>query len=303
MLTTDYGSEPHSYSAQEQAVTGAVTELIALIIERERLVTERAQAEARELALRDANERMSEFLSIASHELRTPVTTLKANVQLVSRRVHPSLAQDVLAGHVTPAELAEVLTRVSLQLARADWAMTHLIRLVDDLLDVSRIQAGKLEFRIAPCDLATIVQGAVEEQRQLHPSRSIVAELPEGAVQMTADAQRLTQVVTNYLTNALKYSKADRPVQVRLDVTGGQARVRVRDRGPGLAPDQHERVWERFIRVPGIEVQSGSGIGLGLGLHISRTIIERHGGQVGVDSELGVGSTFWFTVPLAATDR
>ena len=118
------------------------------------------------------------------------------------------------------------------------------------------------------------------------------------------DADRLGQVVTNYLTNALKYSPTYCPVTVGLDVDARQARVWVRDEGPGLPPEEQEAIWERFHRVKGIEVQSGSGIGLGLGLYICRTIIERHQGQVGVESEPGQGSTFWFTVPLApATER
>jgi len=102
----------------------------------------------------------------------------------------------------------------------------------------------------------------------------------------------------NYLTNALKYSAEDRPVEIGIEMEDWVARVWVRDAGPGIPSEEQDRVWERFHRVPGIEVQSGSGIGLGLGLHISRTIIERHRGHVGVESTPGVGATFWFTLPL-----
>lgn len=116
---------------------------------------------------------------------------------------------------------------------------------------------------------------------------------------VTGDAQRLGQVVTNYVTNALKYSPADRPVTVGLDVEEGQARVWVRDEGPGLPAEEQERIWDRFHQARGIEVQSGSGVGLGLGLYICRSIIEQHQGHVGVQSTSGAGSTFWFTVPLA----
>jgi signal transduction histidine kinase len=146
----------------------------------------------------------------------------------------------------------------------------------------------------------SIVQQAVEDQRQIVPTRTIHLETPqEKHMCVYADADRLVQVVTNYLTNALKYSPADRPVEVCLHTDGLIAQVSVRDEGPGLPPTEHERIWKRFYRVPGMDVQSGSGGGLGVGLHLCRMIIELHGGQVGVDSRPGEGSTFWFTLPLA----
>src|SRR5262249_55814562 len=108
-------------------------------------------------------------------------------------------------------------------------------------------------------------------------------------------------VILNYLTNALKYSPADRPVDLGLEVEEPMARVWVRDEGPGLPQADQERIWQRYHRVPGIEVQSGTGIGLGLGLTIVRQIVELHSGEVGVESAPRRGSTFWFTIPLAGT--
>jgi signal transduction histidine kinase len=116
-----------------------------------------------------------------------------------------------------------------------------------------------------------------------------------------ADADRIAQVVTNFLTNALKYSPADRPVAVGLCVEDGAARVWVRDQGPGLSAADQVLIWEPFYRAEGITPQSGSGAGLGLGLHISKTLVERHQGQIGVDSAPGQGSTFWFTLPVASS--
>ena len=105
--------------------------------------------------------------------------------------------------------------------------------------------------------------------------------------------------MTNFLTNALKYSAQDRPVTVRLRKRGDRARLEVVDRGPGLTAEQQQRVFERFYRAPGVEQQAGSGVGLGLGLYICATIIERHGGSLGVESTVGEGSSFWFELPLA----
>jgi signal transduction histidine kinase len=113
-----------------------------------------------------------------------------------------------------------------------------------------------------------------------------------------ADAARIGQVVTNYLSNALKYSSEEQPVSVGLDVAGTRARVWVRDEGPGVAPEERARIWERFYRTARVEHRHGSSVGLGLGLYISRTIIVQHGGEVGVESGPGAGATFWFALPL-----
>jgi PAS domain S-box-containing protein len=279
-MAVEYGTAEHDYTQQEAALAQAVAKLAALVFERERLLRERAEAQGKMLALHEANRRMDDFLSIASHELRTPVTVIKANLQILARR---------------PGELREIDKRL---LERTGRQINRLTRLVDDLVDVSRIRAGRLDLQEAQCDLVAVVAEAAEEQRLAHPEREISLALPQGGVLVHGDPDRLGQVVTNYLTNALKYSNETEPVAVRLRVDGGHARVEVADRGPGLGDEAREHVWDLFYRAPDVEVLSGSGVGLGLGLHISKTLIERHGGQVGVESEVGEGSTFWFTLPL-----
>jgi signal transduction histidine kinase len=117
-------------------------------------------------------------------------------------------------------------------------------------------------------------------------------------VPIEADPDRIGQVVTNYLTNALRYSAEDRPVEVGVRVDGQGGCVWVRDQAPGLPPEECERIWERFYRAPDIAIQDGSGVGLGIGLFICKSIVEQHQGQVGVQSTRGVGSTFWFRLPL-----
>jgi signal transduction histidine kinase len=114
-----------------------------------------------------------------------------------------------------------------------------------------------------------------------------------------ADANRIEQVLTNFLNNAYKYAPADQPIDVRVRVRGNIARVAVRDHGPGLPEGEHTRIWERFYQAPGIEPLAGTPIGLGLGLYICKHIIERHQGQVGVESMPGKGAAFWFALPLA----
>jgi signal transduction histidine kinase/PAS domain-containing protein len=296
LLFLDHGGDTHNYTDDEIALTKAVAKLGALVIERERLLHERANARANELALREANQRMDEFMGIASHEIKTPLTTIKGYVQLVTRRLQNSSRQE----HVKLPELQQALTTSAELLERSDVQIARLNRLVNELLDASRIQANKLEFHREPCDLTQIVREAVQNQQYEDAQRPITLELSSiQPLPIFADVDRIGQVVTNYLSNALKYSPPDTPIIVRVALDGQAVRVSVRDEGPGLSVEEQQHIWERFYRVEGIEVQSGSGVGLGLGLHICRTIIERHGGQIGVDSAPGAGSTFWFTLPLA----
>jgi len=286
MLGLSY-EEQHDYSAEEIALAQAVTQLVALAIEHVRLLRERAVARVNELALREANRRMDEFLGIATHELKTPLATIKGNIQLLLRRAKRHMSP--------PGEETLTVTVPSDPLERIQSQVSRLTRLVDDLLDVSRVQTGYLKLRLAPCDLGAIVRNVVEEQRLVYPARTILLDLQEqAAVPVVADADRIGQVVTNYLINGLSYSPVDRPVTVSVQVAEQTARVSVRDEGPGLSITDQARIWERFYRIS----EQSSGAGLGLGLYISRAIIERHQGQVGVSSAPGAGSTFWFTLPL-----
>jgi signal transduction histidine kinase len=274
-----------------------------LALERERLRRERDEARAQARALTAANRQMDEFLGVATHELRSPVTSGFLGVRLAAQRLDALLDQ-------TPGSEAEVagqLASVQGLLARAEEGLDRLTRVVVDLLDLSRIGAGQLDLHPACCDLTAIVREAVEEQRQLAPARLLRLHLPaRKTAPVWADADRIGQVVTNYLTNALKYSEADRPVDVRVQVREGWARVAVQDRGPGLSAEERRRIWERFHRVAGVpavgDIERGQGPGLGLGLHICRSIIEQHHGHVGVRSMRGGGSTFWFALPALRLD-
>lgn len=293
ILALDYGGATHEHALEEIALAGAVAKLAGLVIERERLLRDRSEAQASVLALREAKRRMDEFLSVASHELRTPLTVIKANIQLLTRRIGQ-------ASHMT-ASAASLMADLRLTpefLDRTQRQVERLDRLVGDLLDISRIEAGRLTLRAERCDLRAVVSEAVAEQRSTWADRTITLNLPNAAVAVEADVDRIGQVVTNYLTNALKYSQGDQRVVVTMALGEDDVRVAVRDYGPGLTEEQCEQLWERFSRISGIDVQSGSFVGLGLGLYISRTIVERHGGRVGVESEAGEGSTFWFTLPL-----
>jgi len=271
-------------------------------LENARLQRKQEATHLETLALRAANRRMDEFLSIVSHELKTPLTSLRGNLQLMTRRLRKARLDD--KEQAESDECAATLKMVQGVAERLEHSQDRLGRLVDDLLDESRIQSGRLEFQVAPTDLAAVVRAAVEEQRLLAGNRCISLALPDDGrpVVVCADVGRIEQVLTNYLSNALKYSPPDRPVAAGLQAGGETARVWVRDQGVGVPVADQASIWERFHRAAGVTVQSGSGIGLGIGLHISKTIIEAHGGQVGVESTPGQGSTFWFTLPLAKAE-
>jgi signal transduction histidine kinase len=270
--------------AEDGAVLGGVVAEIDL--------TERKRLEEH---LRAAKAQMDAFLAIASHELKTPLTTLKLQTQATGRRLHR------LTSSEAPAEWAEQLATAQGSVDLTNQQIRRMELLVNDLVEVSRIEAGKLDLYLEPVDLAGLIRQVVKAQQASSARETHMHLEARQPGPVMADAGRLEQVLTNYLTNALKYSPEEAPVEVGLEVEAQQVRVWVRDAGPGIPIAEQERIWERFHRVPGIEVQSGSGIGLGLGLSISREMIERHHGQVGVQSTPGAGSTFWFTLPRART--
>jgi signal transduction histidine kinase len=269
------------------------------LLDNSRARREREADRAHVLALHEANRRMEEFLDIAGHELKTPLTSLRGNTEFAVRCLHGARLQGADVG-----DLVRLVCKVQAVLERSTVSVHRIGRLVDDLLDVVRIREGRLELRREPCDLAYIVREAVDDEQAIADARTILLVLPAtNPVPVLGDDERLEQVVMNYVTNALKYSAEDCPVAVRLEVEGAMARVSVRDEGPGLPAGTQAQVWERFRRIEGIAVQSGSGVGLGMGLHISKSIVEGHHGRVGVESAPGRGSTFWFTLPLADEAR
>ncbi len=220
-----------------------------------------------------------DMLGLVSHELKTPLTSIKALTQLVVRQL-------------TKAERPEAeLVR------RMEYGVETMNRLINDLLDATRLDTGKLLLMRERVDLGSLCEQVVADQ-EVATGRNITLKTPNVSVEVQADAMRLGQVLTNLLSNALKYSPEDAPVSMQLKRDRTGVHISVRDEGPGIPPEALSRLFQRFYRVPGIEVQHGTGVGLGLGLYICQRLVELHGGQLHVESALGKGTTFEVNLPV-----
>lgn len=269
------------YDQTDLALAQILARRAALAVENARLYhdAQDSLSEAQTaLAIRD------EFLSIASHELRTPLTALKSNLQLARRR---------LARGATSGQIHELVEHANAQTER-------LAVLVGDLLDVTRIAAGRMTLECAQVSVGALVCGVVETERAADPERTITLCAPEANTTIDADAARLEQVLINLIENARKYSPPEQPIDVRIDVTDAEVTITVRDRGIGVPPEDRERIFERFHRSANVD----KGVsGLGLGLHIAREIVRAHHGALMVDAALGGGSIFTLRLPRLHDDR
>ena len=219
-----------------------------------------------------------EFVCMATHELKTPISTLRGYAQMAEARANRLDAPDVAMS-------------ISKIIRQAD----RLTRLVADLLDVSRIHTGHIDLRIAETDVVRIVREAVEHQRAVHPGRCFQFDYNVAVAVVHADGSRVEQVLTNLLDNAVKYSPEGGPVFALLEVGADEVLVAVTDRGIGIPVEEQGQLFQRFYRA-----KSGAHrvSGLGVGLYISYRIILEHGGRMWVRSNEEGGTTFGFTLPL-----
>lgn len=235
------------------------------------------------------------FLGITGHELRTPLAALRGTIQLIHRRLRRIISQ---AEGLSP-ELISLLEGMQKYLEDGVRQVDIQTRLINDLLDVSRITAGTLKLSLRYCDLVAIVRETVDDLRVAAPDRHLLLELPEDtSAKVWVDPNRISQVITNYVTNAIRYSTAEKPIHIGLIIQENGVHVWVRDQGPGLSKKAQEKIWCCFHQCKEVPVQCGSGQGLGLGLFICQTLVDQHQGEVDVESTPGKGSTFWFRLPL-----
>ncbi len=221
--------------------------------------------------------RKDEFIGMASHELKTPITTLKGFTQLLRR---------TFERRGLP-EAVPTLTKMEAQVDR-------LTKLIDELLDVSKIQAGRVDYEEEPVDLAALLRETVELLQASSPTQALLLKAPPHAW-ILGDKGHLSQMVTNLITNAIKYSPQANQVDLFLTVSQTTVTLHVRDEGFGIPKAYQKHIFDRFYRVPDRQQVIP---GLGLGLYITHEIVKRHGGEITVESEEGKGSTFIVSLPL-----
>jgi signal transduction histidine kinase len=241
----------------------------------ERMVQKRTQE------LVQANATKDTFLSMVSHELKTPLTSLKGKTQLLRRQLKRGETVDI----------------VKVGLEDMEHSISRMEVLVNDLLDASHLETNMFVLHRKRCNLVALCRELLDEYT-VGAGPALVFEATGEPIEAEVDADRISQVIINLLSNARKYSPKGYPITVTLQQVGYEAIISVRDMGVGIPTEQLPHIFEQYYRVPGVEVQTGSQTGLGLGLFISQKLVERHAGHIDVQSVPGEGSVFSIVLPL-----
>jgi len=218
-----------------------------------------------------------EFISIASHELKTPITSLKASVQLLDKLKETT-------------NLPPIFLKL---IAQSNKSLDKLTKLVNDLLNTNRITEGQLVLNKTEFTVANMINQSCHHILSAG-THSIVLK-GDREVRVKADEQQIEQVVVNLLNNAVKYAPNSKEIGIEIKAEANKVRISVSDKGPGVPPEKIAQLFDRYFRADYSGVQFS---GLGLGLYISAEIIKKHGGEIGLGNEVGIGSTFWFTLPI-----
>ena len=248
------------------------------IYEQSRALNEMQKKLLEEIEFRkEAERKKDEFISIASHELKTPMTSIKGYIQLLERSVDKNDTQTV-----------------KVRLHKVQNQVEKLNLLVADLLDISKIESGKLKFNRKYFNFDKILDHIIEIMQQANPNVKFIRK-GEIHSEIFGDEMRIEQVIINFITNAIKYAPESNEVHITSEQRGDEIYFSVKDFGIGIAKDHQLRIFDKFYRV---EETSERFQGLGIGLYICQEIIERHQGSIGINSEPGEGSEFYFNIPL-----
>ncbi len=255
--------------------------LINLKLLNQELEAKSSQLESANVALRELDRLKDQFLSVVSHELRTPINAIMG---------FGSILDDEVVGSLTSEQhryLESILTGAD-----------TLLNLVNDLLDMSRIQAGKFSLDPHMISFEEVASAVMFNLDPLAKKKDlkVISRIDAGLPVICADAQRLSQILTNLIHNAIKFSPAGREIEVWASVAGDWLTAQVVDHAEGIAPEDLPRLFRQFGQLDTRSTRRFGGTGLGLS--IAKALVESHGGQIGVQSKVGSGSTFWFTLPL-----
>ena len=229
---------------------------------------------------REVDRMKKEFVATVSHELRTPLTSIRGSLSLLAAGVLGPLEPDA-------AEAVGIAERNAV----------HLIDLINDILDLERLENGRMEMEMRPMPIGAALTRAHDAVRGMAEAQGVAVALEVTDVQVVGDENRIVQVVVNLLSNAVKFSPRGAAITVCAQEAAGFVEVSVRDRGRGIPRSYQRSIFERFQQVEASDSRKNGGTGLGLA--ICKTIVEQHGGTIGVESEVGRGSTFWFRIPAA----
>lgn len=266
------------YIAKEQLQSALLHRIIRYAIQRKKAEHERENLLRQQIASKELEQRRNEFISMVVHELKTPLTSLKGYAQLLHRKF-------TLAGD-------EQVTRLA---TRMDMQINKLNGLISDFQDITRIEGGKLQFQEDYFSFDALVEEILEDLQLTTQQQKLFKE-GETHATIWGDQGRIGQVITNLLTNAMKYAPETDRILVKISSDADNVMLCVQDFGPGIPKEQQTMIFDPFYRVEGTELRNAPG--LGLGLYIAAEIIRRHEGALWVESEEGKGATFYFTLPL-----
>lgn len=236
----------------------------------------------------DREKTHEDFVHMATHELKAPVTVLKAYLQLADMKIKAANQQQDQGPEGIMLQFGALLGKMNYQLDK-------LVALINDLLESTRINAGALNYQMQPFNIVRCIQDCVEGFKAAQPEAIIDCEIRATPPLVLGDESRIEQVILNLLSNAVKYSPGRAKVLVICEQVGQSIFVRVQDHGLGIPDEMKSTIFDRFVRVKSAEMQKYPG--LGLGLYICAEIIKGHYGRIGVESKLNSGSTFWFSLP------
>ncbi|PWS33870.1 PAS domain-containing protein [Pedobacter paludis] len=232
--------------------------------------------------LKEEDQRKADFVSLLSHELKTPVTSIKGHIQLMQREIKKTEFQK---------------ERIANGLDRINRLVLQLTSLVSDMLDLTRIETGRLDLHKENVNLNELINEVAGDFKLTNPDREFILN-HNAEVTAELDHDKIAQVLINLISNAIKYSPAKSPVQISISKENEQLQVSITDKGIGISEKDHQKIFERFYRVEGKDEKQFSGFGIGL--YLAYSIIERHGGKLSLKSELQKGATFTFSIPLEA---